>query len=767
MFQGEKLFWIGIRESEITTTGQLFDGSITIFGSNSGNNYSFEKEKNIRINYNINNHELNSFISKTAKKILKNNPNCKFLLYYPMEVTEYDSAIAEHAICINSSLITDLLENKIYTKLWLSKIAPVIPFTTMIGAELNYDYICSAFPNENSFVIQGTFSCGGSGTWLVSNPDDIKAIIPDTNFESIYTVTPFQEKSISVNIHLIIFEQDVLVFPISVQIILEENKHLSYSGADFAMVRQLPPIIISKVRKYAQMIGRHLQVAGYRGICGIDFLTTPNEVYFMEINARFQSSSFLINEELKKLSLPSLHKLHIDAFYYKSSLCQIPDFFIEKSLYNYSFHSNVKKQIKYIWERSISCPEVYQCVDDNIDWNILMEDGTYLFKLIFNTNIACVSPEYTCRLYNGFHYNFNLLDGVPWYKQIKRFKVLILNLGIRICPKALKQLADNGGINYEIFYAIDLSIEGKIFLNVPYKVAFSELSPFEVDFKNDKYWISYYGQTFAEVSVRTNDPLAQQFTKSFIRYNEIAYLGVDRLRVHLRKGCFFKEHGIGCAFCDIESSDKNFSFEDIKEVLQTYASHSAIGHYLVGGGSQNPSDNFEEIIKIVNYIHTTTGKKIYLMSIPPEDTNILAHLKVAGVTEVSFNLEVFDRAFARKYMPGKGSLSLDRYERAFQTATCLWGKTGNVRSALIVGLEPMNSLLEGVEFLCKLGVSPILSLIKPANQLYDFWAPSSEEVLRIWEQTEAICQKYDVPLGPSCHFCEDNVLKATLENNWI
>ena len=33
-------------------------------------------------------------------------------------------------------------------------------------------------------------------------------------------------------------------------------------------------------------------------------------------------------------------------------------------------------------------------------------------------------------------------------------------------------------------------------------------------------------------------------------------------------------------------------------------------------------------------------------------------------------------------------------------------------------------------------------------------APSSEEVLYIWETAEKICRQYQVPLGPSCHYCD-------------
>jgi len=766
MAQQKKLYWVGIRESELSDTGGLFDGSITIFGSNKGNNYSFEKEQNIRIDYSNINKEAMAFINKTAKKIMHQNPECDFLLYYPMEAEEYGALISEHAICINDFKLMDLLENKIYTKLCMSKIVPVIPFTTITGIELEYNNLCDAFPDENRFVVQGTFSCGGSGTWLISSLEDISRILPNITPYNIYTVTPYKNESISVNLHLIIYKQDIVLFPASVQLICENQNHLCYSGADFLMINQLPQEIIEKIYSYGMSIGKYLQTAGYRGICGIDFLTTENEVFFTEINARFQSSSFLINEALKDVSLPSLQKLHMDAFVYPAPLCQIGELSISKSFFSYSFHEDTKEQAKYIWEIQKLCPEVCYCIDDELDWNVPMEDNTYLFKLVFNTNIACVAPNYACRLYNGMDYSFNLIKELPWHQQLKRFKVLLLNQGIRITERASRQLLNNGGPNHKIFQAIDLSVEDKLYLNVPYKVDFSELSPFEVDFQQKEYQLNYYGKPIAKVFVRTNDPLAQNLTKNNIPYDEISYLGVDRLRIHQRSGCFFKEKNIGCTFCDIELSEK-FSFEDIKEVIQAYKNHPAIRHFLVGGGSQDPSDSFEELTKIIKYIHELTAKPIYLMSIPPEKTEVLMQLKDAGVTEVAFNIEIFDRNLAKKYMPGKGMLNMKRYESAFKAATELWGKTGNVRSALIIGLEPKESVLAGVEYLCKLGVSPILALLKPSNQLNNFWAPGSGEVLDIWECTETICQKYGIPLGPSCHYCEDNVLKVSLEDNRV
>ena len=226
MKQQKKLYWIGIRESEIVDVDGLFDGSITIFGSNKGNNFSFEKEQNIRIDYSDSNKEVMDFINRTAEKIMQQYPECDFLLYYPMEAEEYGPLVSEHAICINDFKLTDLLENKIYTKLWMSKIVQIIPFTTITGKELDYNNLCDAFPDEKSFVVQGTFSCGGSDTWIISSPKDISQILPNIIPYNIYTITPYKNESISVNLHLVIYEQEILLFPASVQLICENQNRL-------------------------------------------------------------------------------------------------------------------------------------------------------------------------------------------------------------------------------------------------------------------------------------------------------------------------------------------------------------------------------------------------------------------------------------------------------------------------------------------------------------------------------------------------------------
>ena len=147
-----------------------------------------------------------------------------------------------------------------------------------------------------------------------------------------------------------------------------------------------------------------------------------------------------------------------------------------------------------------------------------------------------------------------------------------------------------------------------------------------------------------------------------------------------------------------------YDIDDIKETIDYCLSNVEFRHFLIGGGTYALNDKaWEIIISIANYIHRKCNKDIYLMSLPPKDNNILSKLKDAGITEVAFNLEVFDRNKAKIIMPGKGEISMEHYLASLRHATTIWGKKGKVRSLLIYGFDSDTVFLNGIETLCKNG----------------------------------------------------------------
>ena len=77
------LYWIGIRQSELWDTQNLFSGSITIFGPNQNEHRTFEHTWHVRHDYNQDSDEWVDFVTHSAEEILRQEPNCRFMLYAP------------------------------------------------------------------------------------------------------------------------------------------------------------------------------------------------------------------------------------------------------------------------------------------------------------------------------------------------------------------------------------------------------------------------------------------------------------------------------------------------------------------------------------------------------------------------------------------------------------------------------------------------------------------------------------------------------------
>ena len=70
----------------------------------------------------------------------------------------------------------------------------------------------------------------------------------------------------------------------------------------------------TKIDKFSMMIGNKIKNIGYKGILGIDYIISGNDVYFLEINPRFQASTPLINRALTDKGLPSVQEMVLESF---------------------------------------------------------------------------------------------------------------------------------------------------------------------------------------------------------------------------------------------------------------------------------------------------------------------------------------------------------------------------------------------------------------------------------------------------------------------
>lgn len=701
--------------------------------------------------------KFNKFITEKMLQILEEHPNAKFIFYNPQIAYRLDVSLRQHVLCLNDNNLLNLLNDKIYTRYWFRRYVPVLPSIIIDSPNLSFQELENNLSYSDQYIVQQNKSSGGLGTFILTRKNGMLSILKN-NYKELFIVSPYIHEGFAININAIIGKKNTILLPISLQLSEKNKERILYHGADYVAAHTISENIVVKLKEYTNNILIHIKQLGYLGIIGLDFLITKDEIYFLEVNPRYQASSFLINIALKEKGFSSLSKMNLTAFYEHCYL----DTNVEKIIVNYSFYKylyvNNAKHLYYVFQKAISNKYVEQVVTDGWNQELPVDEDAYCYSIIFRTNIASINPDFRCDIYP------NILGEEEYLKaniDIKiGLKIALINQGCNITPDAEKYLKSKGIIKKAVFSAIDFRLANGIPVNAPINLKFGEFSPFVIHYDGNLA-LYYYGKNISEITIELEPKWKDKHTKNGVSYSRIAYLSTDRLRLKHESICTFKKSEQGCFFCNVPEQGINFTQADFDEVLDTLLPHPTFRHILIGGGSGDPLTESEQIIGLAKKIRARNKEiPIYLMSLPPNNAKILRDYKEAGITEVAFNIEIWDRKIAQKIMPGKGKIPLSHYIDILRESTSIWGKEGNVRTALIVGLNQSKLLLTATEYLCQLGIQPMFSVFRPmiGTKLENIVPPSNQTLLSLYQDILRICAKYHMEPGPSCKECRNNML---------
>ena len=351
----------------------------------------------------------------------------------------------------------------------------------------------------------------------------------------------------------------------------------------------------------------------------------------------------------------------------------------------------------------------------------------------------------------------------------KLLKIKIMAEGINISDRAIKKITNNGKNPLSIFEypttgGLILKIKGTdIYINASFDREIFPNPSIELDYKDNKYFlIENRSKIFVDLISLPENILEKN--KNGILLSDLAMVHLDRLRISPIDGCSF-----ACKFCDMNKWEyKKQNINDLIEAGKRAIDNSSfpVRHILISGGTPKKEDwpYFDEAIRKIS---ENFNLPIDVMMMPVKNLDYLKKLKVYGIKELSINLEIFDDKLAKNLIPQKWAIGRKFYFEFFREAVKVFGR-GNVRSILIVGLEPIESTLKGVEEMIKIGVSPVLSPFIPSlnTELGITRSSSVDELLEVWEKSCEIIKKYgDIGLGPRCKPCQHNTLTFPKNNS--
>lgn len=753
------LIAIGPREQDIAYTNGLFSGSITLYGSNRNDNISYCCARNKRINHNITTEDQSDFINQEMMKKISENPDVRFMSYDPNLAYLCDDEIIRRTICLNEKPVMDKMNNKITFRAWAEKLCKVHHSEVFAGNECTYEKLSSYWGVRSDFIVQAVMASGGEGTFVLTSENSVDTE-PLFQKDEKYLVSIYENYNIPVNIHAVIYEDEVLLLPASIQIMRRHYNKLLYHGADFAAVGQIQEQALRDFCGCVQSLCSQLQREGYRGITGVDGMIVDGSVRILEMNNRFQGSTLLINRALSEAGIQSLHEMNYDAFNRADSGLNLDGFEVPYSCFTYLTDSNGEIPSGSMRQFEIE-PAFAGLFDDGLCRDVPIAPFASLERVIFNTNIVGVNSNKDIDLHPNI---IGLSD--EWHHEIIRKKSLthlkfaLINQGVVITPEAEKYLVEIGGIRKGVYNAVDVYLNDMP-INSAVSVKLVGLSPFSLNLVNGHLKLCVLGNPHMDAMIHHEDAIGLQQVKSGVKVGDICLLATDRVRVQHARNCRYKRREVGCNFCEVDNFEFSFEEADIFEALDLYISSDCeFRHFLVGGRSGESADESDEILHIVNYIRSKGNWPIYVMCVPPDDLSVLRRFYEAGVTELAMNIEIWNQHLAKKWMPGKGFIPRDYYIKALAYAAELWGRNGSVRSSFIVGLESEKTLLEGVEQVCRAGAAPILSVFRPIPKTKgeNIIPPDNDKLLDIFQKVKEICIPYGLTPGPTCVHCQNNTL---------
>ncbi|WP_228732000.1 radical SAM protein [Pseudomonas iridis] len=119
-----------------------------------------------------------------------------------------------------------------------------------------------------------------------------------------------------------------------------------------------------------------------------------------------------------------------------------------------------------------------------------------------------------------------------------------------------------------------------------------------------------------------------------------------------------------------------------------------------------------DLMERVKERNTASNLDYHLISMPPKDFRLFERFKGLG-HNLSMSLEVFNADLFSEVCPGKSQdYTRPRFLSAFEAAVEVLGR-GNVYAGFVAGMEPLESIIEGIEYFGNMGVVPAVAVFHP------------------------------------------------------
>lgn len=255
---------------------------------------------------------------------------------------------------------------------------------------------------------------------------------------------------------------------------------------------------------------------------------------------------------------------------------------------------------------------------------------------------------------------------------------------------------------------------------------------FSLVVKDGRPWLTHLGKPITEVGFPRATSFYQQKANSGFPFEMMAVLqGVDVISFPYLWPCQFALGGRACQFCyqgnityDMKQAGQPMppiaSPQDVADAVEYCVRQDGIRDVQLTGGSEVDAAKGE--VPLVEQILVAIDKKLGINNIPgeiyiytsaPREPSAVGSLFAAGIDRIAYDLNVWNEAIFEEACPGIFKfIGRQQQLRALEYAAQKHGPN-KVCSAFVVGLEPLESLMAGAEYVAQRGIVPLFSIWLP------------------------------------------------------
>lgn len=221
-----------------------------------------------------------------------------------------------------------------------------------------------------------------------------------------------------------------------------------------------------------------------------------------------------------------------------------------------------------------------------------------------------------------------------------------------------------------------------------------------------------------------------------VPYSKIATLhGSDVLATTILQSCIrYESRRKSCQFCAIGQSLAagrtilRKTPEQLAEVARAAVLLDGVKHMVMTTGTPNSTDRGAQILCDSAFaVKSAVDLPIQGQCEPPDDDIWFQRMHDAGIDTLGMHLEAVTPEVRARIMPGKATVSVERYFSAFEAAVRVFGH-GQVSTYILAGLgDTPEAILHTSEKLITIGVYPFVVPFVPISgtPLEDHPAPSA------------------------------------------